>query len=375
MIGLQQCKLIFCTKRSLKLYRKQIPLRSVFDWKATYMSKRLTGVLIVNQGTTDSPKTSDVRKYLRQFLMDGRIIDIPFIARFMLVNGIIAPFRAPKSAKEYAKLWEERGSPLKYTGEDVRDMLQQSLGSSYHVVLGMRYQNPSLENALEELKKANVAKIIVIPLFPQYASATTGSVSQKVNDIVSQWQIIPSITHVNQFLEHPKFIEAFAENGRKMMAKKDYDHVIFSYHGVPERHIRKGSVGDQCKLGSCCEKFHEKNRYCYRAQCFHTTRLLVKALGLKEGEYSTAFQSRLGKDPWVQPYIDEELKKLPEKGIKKVLAYSPAFIADCLETTLEVGEEFKEEFEEAGGEVWDLVPSLNTSEIWIECLVDLVETA
>jgi len=339
------------------------------------MAKPLTGVLIVNQGTTDSPKTSDVRKYLRQFLMDGRIIDIPALPRFILVNGIIAPFRAPKSAKEYAKLWEDRGSPLKYTGEDVRDMLQDALGSSYKVVLGMRYQSPSIESALQALKDANVSKIIVIPLFPQYASATTGSVSVKVNEIVSRWQIIPSITHINQFLEHPKFIEAFAENGRKMLAEKDYDHVIFSYHGVPERHIRKGSVGDQCQLGSCCEAFHERNRYCYRAQCFQTTRLLVKALGLKEGEYSTAFQSRLGRDPWVQPYIDEVLKELPKKGIKKVLAYSPAFIADCLETTLEVGEEFKEEFEEAGGEVWDLVPSLNTSPIWVECLEDLVKTA
>lgn len=339
------------------------------------MAKSLTGVLIVNQGTTDSPKTGDVRKYLREFLMDGRIIDIPAIPRFLLVNGIIAPFRAPKSAKEYAKLWEDRGSPLKYTGEDVRDMLQASLGEDYKVVLGMRYQSPSLESALQELKDANAAKIIVIPLFPQYASATTGSVSQKVNDIVGKWQIIPSITHINQFLEHPKFIEAFAENGRKMIAEKDYDHIIFSYHGVPERHIKKGSVGNQCQLGSCCNSFHERNRFCYRAQCFHTTRLLVKALGLKEGEYTTAFQSRLGKDPWVQPYIDEELKKLPAKGIKKVLVFSPAFIADCLETTLEVGEEFKEEFIEAGGEVWDLVPSLNTSTTWVECLEDLVKNA
>lgn len=348
---------------------------SVFEWKSKEMGKPITGVLIVNQGTTDSPKTSDVRKYLRQFLMDGRIIDIPALPRFILVNGIIAPFRAPKSAKEYAKLWEDRGSPLKYTGEDVRDMLQASLGDSYKVVLGMRYQSPSIDVALQELKDANVAKIIVIPLFPQYASATTGSVSAKVNEIVSKWQIIPSITHVNQFLEHPKFIEAFAENGRKMMAEKEYDHVIFSYHGVPERHIKKGSVGDQCKLGSCCESFHERNRYCYRAQCFHTTRLLVKALGLKEGEYTTAFQSRLGKDPWVKPYIDDIIEELPKKGIKKVLAFSPAFIADCLETTLEVGEEFKEEFEEAGGEVWDLVPSLNTSPTWVACLEDLVRTA
>lgn len=339
------------------------------------MSKKITGVLLVNLGTPDSPSVPDVRKYLREFLMDGRVIDIPYFSRFMLVNGIIAPFRAPKSAKEYVKLWEQRGSPLKYYGYDVRDMLQQSLGNEYKVALGMRYQSPSIEEALNELKAANVERIIVIPLFPQYASATTGSVSEKVNEIVNKWQVIPSITHINQFVDHPKFIEAFAQNGRAMLDKKDYDFVLFSYHGVPERHIHKASVGSQCQLSSCCNKFHERNRYCYRAQCFYTTRLLVEALGLKEGEYATTFQSRLGKDPWVQPYTDEYLKDLPGQGKKRVLAFSPAFVADCLETTLEVGEEFKEEFMEAGGEVWDLVPGLNDSPVWVECLEDLVKTA
>lgn len=339
------------------------------------MAKNTIGVLLVNLGTPDSPSTGDVRKYLKEFLMDGRVIDIPIIPRTMLVKGIIAPFRAPKSAKEYAKLWEDRGSPLKFYGYDVRDMLQEKLGSDYKVALGMRYQSPSIEEALEELRAVNVSRIIVIPLFPQYASATTGSVSEKVNTIVNQWQVIPSITHINQFMDHPKFIEAFVANGKAMMEKKDYDHVVFSYHGVPERHIRKSSVGDQCKLGTCCNAFHERNRYCYRAQCFYTSRLLAEALGLKEEQYTTTFQSRLGKDPWIQPYTDEFLKELPGQGKKNVLAFSPAFIADCLETTLEVGEEFKEEFLHAGGETWDLVPSLNDSPVWVECLEDLVKEA
>ncbi len=338
------------------------------------MGKNKKGVLLVNLGTPDSPATKDVRKYLREFLMDGRVIDIPLIPRAILVNGIIAPFRAPKSAKEYAKLWEDRGSPLKFNGFDVRDLLQEKLGEDYQVALGMRYQSPSIEGALEELRQHNVSEIIVIPLFPQYASASTGSVSEKVNRLVNKWQIIPSITHINQFMDHPKFLEAFAANGKAMMEKETYDHVIFSYHGLPERHIKKGSVGNQCQLGACCNKLHEKNRYCYRAQCFYTSRQLAERLGLKEGDYTTTFQSRLGKDPWVKPYTDIFLKELPPKGIKKVLAFSPAFVSDCLETTLEVGEEFKEEFEEAGGEVWDLVPSLNISSIWIECLEDLVKT-
>ena len=339
------------------------------------MQEAKTGVLIVNQGTPDSPATPDVRKYLREFLMDGRVIDIPFAGRWLLVNGIIAPFRAPKSAKEYKKLWEERGSPLKFYLSDVRDLLQKALGEEYVVAFGMRYQSPNLETALNELKAAYVKRIVVIPLFPQYASATTGSVNQKLGELTGQWQIIPSISYINQFMDHPKFIEAFAAMGRAMMNKKDYDHVLFSYHGIPERHIKKGSVSDQCKLSTCCNTFHERNRYCYRAQCFYTSRLLAKALDLKEEQYTTTFQSRLGKNPWIQPYTDVVLKDLPGQGKKKVLVYSPAFIADCLETTLEVGEEFKEEFEEAGGEVWDLVPSLNTSELWVECLKDLVETA
>ncbi|OEK06917.1 ferrochelatase [Roseivirga misakiensis] len=339
------------------------------------MGKEKIGVLLVNLGTPDSPATKDVRKYLREFLMDGRVIDIPAIPRFILVNGIIAPLRAPKSAKEYAKLWVERGSPLKFYGYDVRDMLQKSLGDDYKVTLAMRYQNPSIEEGLNELKAVNVKRIIVIPLFPQYASASTGSVSEKVNELVSKWQIIPSVAHINQFMDHPKFLEAFANNGKALMEKQDYDHVIFSYHGLPERHIRKGSVGNQCQLGSCCSVLHERNRYCYRAQCFYTSRELAKRLGLKEDGYTTTFQSRLGKDPWIKPYTDEVLEELPEKGIKKALVFSPAFISDCLETTIEVGEEFKEEFMEAGGEVWDLVPSLNDSETWIECLEDLVKTA
>ncbi|MFC2188561.1 ferrochelatase [Peijinzhouia sedimentorum] len=330
------------------------------------------GVLLVNLGTPDSPKTPDVRKYLREFLMDGRVIDIPAFPRWLLVNGIIAPFRSPKSAKEYRKLWDDRGSPLKYYGEDVKDLLQAELGSDYHVVLGMRYQSPSIETALDELKKANVDSIVCIPLFPQYASATNGSVVDKVMEICRTWQIIPSVNFVNRFVEHPLFIKAFANIGKKYLAKANYDHVVFSYHGLPERQIRKGSVGSQCQLGDCCNHFHKNNAYCYRAQCFLTTRLIAAELGLKEGQFTTCFQSRLGNDPWIKPYTEDMLKELAGKGIKKVLVYCPAFIADCLETTVEVGEEYKEQFEEAGGEVWQLVESLNDSPDWIACLRELV---
>ncbi|MDH5475274.1 MAG: ferrochelatase [Cyclobacteriaceae bacterium] len=335
--------------------------------------KARKGILLVNLGTPDSPSVADVRKYLREFLMDERVIDIPFVSRWWLVNLIIAPFRSPKSAKEYAKLWDERGSPLKYFGEDITTSLQKKLGDDYVVKLGMRYQNPSIELVLNQMNTQGVSEIIIIPLFPQYASATTGSVIQKVNEVINKWQAIPALKFVNKFFDYPPFIEAFSENGRKMLNEKTYDHVVFSYHGLPERQIEKSSREGYCKKNdSCCSSYHSKNRLCYRAQCFETSRLLAASLGLGEEKYTTTFQSRLGKDPWIQPYTDAVLQQLPQKGIKKVLVFSPAFIADCLETTVEVGETFKDLFLEAGGEVWDLVPSLNNNDVWVECLASMV---
>jgi protoporphyrin/coproporphyrin ferrochelatase len=335
-----------------------------------------TGVLIVNLGTPDSPNTPDVRKYLREFLMDGRVIDIPFIPRFLLVNGIIAPFRAPKSAKVYKEVWLPEGSPLKVYGIAVEKMLQEALGDEYVVKLGMRYQNPSIKAGLDAFQKMGLSKIIIVPFFPQYASATTGSVYEEVMRVFAQWQVMPEIRFVNQFLAHPKFLEGFVQNAQKYLQAHEYDHFIFSYHGLPERQIRKGDCTKEvCKLGSCCDTLHAMNQHCYRAQCFETTRLLVKALNIPEGKYTTCFQSRLGNDPWIKPYTEDIVKELPKKGLKKVLAFSPAFVADCLETTLEVGEEYKEVFEKEGGEHWDLVESLNDSPIWVEALVDLVKNA
>ena len=336
-------------------------------------AKATTGVLLVNLGTPDSPETPDVRRYLREFLMDKRVIDIPFISRWFLINFIIAPFRSPKSAKVYKQLWEERGSPLKFYGEDVKLQLQQKLGDQYLVSLGMRYQSPSIASALQELKDASVTNIILIPLFPQYASASTGSVIDKVMELMQDWQVLPSMSIVSNFLEHPLFIEAFAQIARKHMAQTEYDYFLFSYHGVPERQIKKASVQNYCQISEkCCSVYHKKNQYCYRAQCYQTSRLLASALNIPEDKYEVAFQSRLGKDPWVKPYTDEVIKDFPKKGYKKVLAFSPSFIADCLETTVEVGDEFKEIFMEAGGEEWQLVESLNNSPIWVDCLKALV---
>ncbi|MCC9136418.1 ferrochelatase [Pontibacter silvestris] len=339
------------------------------------MSKKSNGkigVLLVNLGTPDTPNTPDVRKYLREFLLDKRVIDIPAIARYALINGVIAPFRAPKSAKIYKELWTERGSPLLYHGLDLKEKLQTALGTGYYVAFGMRYQSPSIKNALEELREQSVDRLIVLPLFPQYASASTGSVQDKIMEIVKDWWVIPNISFISSFCDDPGFIKAFAELGKRHMAKDNYDFVVFSYHGVPERHVLKGSDKGYCQLGACCNSYNKRNKYCYRASCFATSRLLAAELGLRNDQYTVAFQSRLGKDPWLTPYTDFVLKELPAKGIKKVLAYSPAFVADCLETTIEVGEEFKEMFLEAGGEKWQLVESLNSDPMWVDAVKEIV---
>ncbi|MFT5885202.1 MAG: ferrochelatase [Arcticibacterium sp.] len=337
------------------------------------MAKKFkTGVLIVNLGTPDSASTPDVRKYLREFLMDGRVIDIPFISRWLLVNLIIAPFRSPKSAKIYKELWTEDGSPLKIYGEKNESQLQELLGDDYIVKLGMRYQSPSIESSLLALRKAAVKKIIVIPLFPQYASASSGSVYEEVTRVLSTWQSIPELRIINNFYHKDKFIEGFIENAKVLQSKRKYDHVLFSYHGVPERQVLKGDDDKRhCKLGTCCNAITPHNQFCYRAQCFETTRLLVKKMELKEGEYTVSFQSRLGRSEWIKPYTDKVIVELAEQGVKSILAFSPAFIADCLETTIEVGGEFKEIFKENGGDHLDLVPSLNDMPIWVELLKEL----
>jgi ferrochelatase len=338
-------------------------------------TKGRIGVLLVNLGTPDSPQTSDVRRYLNEFLTDARVIDMPAAVRYPLFRGLVVPLRAPKSAKIYQQLWTERGSPLLYHGLDLQKLVQEQLGNDYLVTFGMRYQKPSIEKALNELRDAAVDRIIVLPLFPQYAAASTGSVQEKVMEIVSKWWVVPSISFVSTFTNDPGFIATIVELGKAEMAKHTYDHVVFSYHGIPERHVLKGSHNGYCKLGNCCNSYNKNNRYCYRAQCFETSRLVAAGLGLSPDQYTVAFQSRLQsrlRDPWLQPYTDEVLKPMPAKGIKNVLAFSPAFVADCLETTIEVGEEFKEMFEEAGGAHWQLVPSLNSHPTWVKAVVDMI---
>ena len=332
-----------------------------------------TGVLLINLGTPDSPKTSDVRKYLTQFLNDSRVIDINPVARFLLVNGIIIPFRSSKSAKLYQHIWTKDGSPLLTNSIKMKNLLQQQLGENYVVELGMRYQSPSLESALDRLRKAQVEKTIMIPLYPQYASSSTGSSVAEAIRLMQKWEVTPSVEVISKFYDNPDFIDACVDVAKKY-SFDDYDYFIFSYHGLPERHIMKGSAhycANTCKLGSCCDSITKDNQYCYRANCFETTRQLVKKLNIPAGKYETTFQSRLN-DKWIKPYSDKVVAQKAEEGKKKMLVFSPAFVADCLETLYEIGTEYDEIFKEHGGEKITLVESLNDSPKWIEALKNMV---
>ena len=332
------------------------------------------GILLVNLGTPDSPEVSDVRTYLDEFLMDERVIDINAFQRTLLVKGIIVPFRSPKTSKLYKEIWDENGSPLLYYSKIQAAMLQEKLGDEYQVELAMRYQNPSIDAGLDRLKAGLVSSIQVIPLFPQYASASTGSVMQKVMELVSKWQTIPPITFINSFHDNELMIDTFAENAQKYQPE-NYDQILFSFHGLPERQLKKcDHTGQHClKKDDCCSTLTDVNKFCYSAQCHDTARLIAKRLNIPAEKYSVCFQSRLGKEPWVQPYTSDVLKELAEKGKKRLLVFCPAFVADCLETLYEVSVEYHEEFRALGGEEVQLVASLNDDPKFIEALVAMVK--
>jgi ferrochelatase len=329
-----------------------------------------TAVLLLNLGTPDSPSVSDVRSYLSQFLNDPRVIDIPWLLRKILVNGIIVPFRAPKSAKIYKKLWTENGSPLLFHSINVKALLQQELNDTHDVYLAMRYKNPSIPSVLEEIRKKNYTKIILLPMFPQYASASTGSALEEAMRIIGSWWVIPEVRIISQYYDHPLYINAFVDRGKQFNIS-EYDHVLFSYHGLPERQVDKVYDNDLCTNHNCEDEVDEENKFCYKATCYATTRLLVEQLNIPKEKYTVCFQSRLDKK-WLEPFSDKIVEECAKKGMKKLLVFSPAFTADCLETTIEIGEEYQEIFEEHGGKKVQLVESLNSHPLWVQCLKELV---
>lgn len=330
-----------------------------------------TCVLLINLGTPDSPSTGDVRKYLSEFLNDPRVIDINPVARYFLVNFIIVPFRAPKSAKIYRELWTAQGSPIAIYGNSVKAKLQAELGDEFDVELAMRYQNPGLDEVCGRMEKRGYKKIIVIPLFPQYASASSGSAIDKTIKLVSNWWVIPEIKIISQFYDNEEYLDCVIERS-KQYDLNDYDHILFSYHGLPVRQVDKVySDGKPCSDHKCEEEINDDNKYCYKAACYATTRMLAERLNLTKEKYTVCFQSRLDKD-WLEPFSDKVVEEWAKKGAKKLLVFSPAFVADCLETTVEIGIEYQKLFEKNGGEKIQLVESLNDHPMWINTLKNIV---
>lgn len=331
-----------------------------------------TGVLIVNLGTPDEPTRGAVYRYLKEFLLDPRVIDIHPLARNLLVRGIIAPFRSGKSAELYRELWTENGSPLKYYGERLVQQVGELLGNEYVVKLAMRYQNPSIESAISALMMEKVGSIRVFTLFPQYAGATTGSVHEEVMRVLSKQQIIPDVNFVSSYATWEPMIALFAENARRFDLSA-YDHFLFSYHGLPQRQLKKADAFHHClQHGDCCQNLTPTNRFCYSAQCHATTRAIAGKLGLLPEQYTVCFQSRLGRDPWTQPYTIQAIENLARKGAKRLLVFCPAFTADCLETTIEIGKEYREDFLRWGGVQLDLVESLNDRPAWATAVAGFV---
>ncbi len=335
-------------------------------------SDKKKGLLLVNLGTPETSQPKHVYHYLNEFLTDGRVIDLSWIKRQLLVRGLIVPLRFRQSAKLYQKIWMKEGSPLLVHGLNLQKKVQETLGEKFKVVLAMRYKHPSIISALEKLRAAQVSEIIVLPLFPQYASATTGSVHQKVMEIVKNWNVIPKLTFINSFPEDSGFIEAFCERGRQY-SLKSYDYILFSFHGLPERHIRKADCSQTCLQKNCCQNFVTRNQFCYKAQCYATARAIAKGLELKEEEYFVCFQSRLGSEPWLQPYTSDAITQCAEKGMKRLLVFCPAFVSDCLETSCEISVEYAELFHELGGEELQLVEGLNDHPRWVQAVCDMVQ--
>ena len=328
-------------------------------------------LLIINLGTPNRPTYFSVFRYLRQFLMDGRVININPVLRFILVTFIIVPLRSFSSSKIYQQVWEkDTGSPLLHNTIKLTAKLKEKL-PKYDVQFAMRYQNPSIKNTLNKMLSKNPDEIIILPLFPHYAAATTGSVYEEVSKIISKKWVVPKIKFISQFYDNEKFIDAWVEKANKFDIKT-YDKIIFSYHGVPNSHVDNVYENSVCSDHDCETKITEKNKFCYKATTYETTKILANRLGISPDQYIVTFQSRLT-NKWLTPFTDKVLESMPAENNKNILVFSPAFTADCLETIIEIGDEYKELFFKAGGENLDYVESLNYSDSWAGAITDIIK--
>jgi len=334
------------------------------------MSKK--GVLLINLGSPDSPSVPDVRKYLREFLMDGRVLDAPWPIRFGIVNFAILPKRPKVSAHAYQSIWTDAGSPLVATSKNVKTALQARV--SIPVELAMRYQSPSVQEAIEQLQVEGIEELLVIPLFPHYAMSSYETAVARVREVAGRQSPLMRIVVQPPYYNEPDYIGALVDSAEQFL-NREYDHLLFSFHGIPERHLCKSDkTGHHClKVKNCCNIPSPAHATCYRAQCFQTMKEFVKKAALKERRYSVAFQSRLGRDPWLTPYTDQELLRLAKSGVKNLLVICPAFVSDCLETLEEIGMRGRETFLQAGGENFTMIPCLNENPMWIMALENMVK--
>ena len=345
------------------------------------------GVLLINLGSPESPRTGDVRRYLREFLSDPRVIDIPAVARWLLLNLIILPLRPRKSGAAYQKIWTVRGSPLIQHSVDLAERVAELLNADggragsprYVVKLAMRYGTPSIAAALKEFRDAGVMRVRVLPLYPQYSTAATASSIARVFEAAAAEWNLPALEIMPPFFDHPGYLDPYASLAAEAMQTAEhqgrykFDHVLFSFHGIPERHILKGNVHGHCELNdACCARIGPENQYCYRAHCYATARGLAARLKLDPQKWSVSFQSRLGRTPWLKPYTDFELAELPARGVKNLAVFSPAFVADCLETLEELDMAGRETFRAAGGENFFYVPCVNSDPAWARGVVSIL---
>lgn len=333
------------------------------------------GLLLVNLGTPDAPETAPVRRYLREFLSDPRVLDIHPVGRWLLLNLAILPFRSPKSAHAYRLVWKPEGSPLLVYSRALAAGVAERLSGEYEVELAMRYGHPSLPDAVARLKARGVDDFTVLPLYPQEAPSSSGSSLARTYEVLGEAWDVANVRAVPAFHAHPGFLDAFAQVARPVISESRSDYVLFSFHGVPERHVRKSDASPTRHCFSspaCCEQLTDVNRHCYRAQCFATARGLAERLGLAPDGWSVSFQSRLGRTPWVKPYTDFVLPELAARGVRRLAVMCPAFVADCLETLEEVALRGREQFRASGGEELTLVPSLNAHPAWVDAVARMV---
>ena len=337
-------------------------------------SRERIGVVLINLGTPDAPTPRAVRRYLREFLSDPRVIDISAPARWLLLNAIILPFRPRRSAHAYAQIWTDAGSPLLIHTTKLAEELERSLGPRFVVRVAMRYGSPSIESALDGLRAARTSQIVAVPLFPQYASASTGTALDKLYRIAGRALTVPHVRVAPPFYAHEGFVRATAAIAAPILAARGPEHVVMSYHGLPERQVTAADETQRYCLAreDCCAAIGESNHMCYRAQCFATSRAIAAALRLAPGSYTVAFQSRLGRTPWIGPATDEVIVQLAGRGVRKLAVLCPSFVSDCLETLEEIGLRGREQWLAAGGEELTLVPCVNAHPEWVAGLSRIV---